>query len=219
MRILVSGCTVTVAQQYALRPDRLGVLLTPTGGHRVPESMPFGCDNDCFAGLDAPKYLRFLAKLLTAERKPAWVTCPDVVGDMGETWALYDAWAPLLRSLGLPVALVLQDGLELFKHRARLPWVFGEVAAVFVGGSTPFKEGAFARDICREARAAGKLVHVGRVNTRRRIRLLARWNCVDTIDGRNWSAWGGKKIPQGVKWIDGALSSARQQQDLFSEAA
>lgn len=219
MRILVSGCTVTVAQQYALRPDRLGVLLTPSSGNRVPAAMPFGCDNDCFAGLDAPKYLRFLAKLSAAGRKPAWVTCPDKVGDMAETWRLYDVWAPLLRSLELPVALALQDGLELFKWRARLPSVWADLAAVFVGGSTAFKEGPTARDICREAKRNGLLVHVGRVNTRRRIRLLARWGCVDTIDGRNWSAWGGKKIPQGVKWIDGALSSARQQPDLFTEAA
>jgi hypothetical protein len=52
-----------------------------------------------------------------------------------------------------------------------------------------------------EAKARGKLVHVGRVNSRKRIRRLAGWGCVDSIDGSGWSRWPDKKIPKGLAWI------------------
>jgi hypothetical protein len=217
MRLLVCGCTTSVAGWRAKRPDRLGVLLTPQKTNSLPEEgVPFAADNGCFGGLDAPAWLKFLAKLAAAPAKPMWVCCPDVVADMHATWRQYDTWAPVLRSLGLPVALVLQDGLEQFKHRARLPSTWGEVDAVFLGGSTAWKESEHAEGFCRQAKDRGKLVHVGRVNTERRIRMIAGWDCVDTIDGSRWSKWGGE-IGLAVKWIDQALADRARQPSLFAE--
>lgn len=218
MRLLVSGCTETVAEWHAKRPDRVGALLEPAGGNDIPPAgQVWAADNSCFGGLDAPKWLTMLAKLTASARKPLWVTCPDVVGDAGATWERYSVWAPVLRSLGLPVALVLQDGLERLKWSARLPSVWDEIAAVFVGGSTAFKLSECAQDLCRQAKDRGKLVHVGRVNTERRIRYLARWGTVDTIDGSGFSKWG-KRIALGVRWIDAALRDARHQPTLFDAA-
>jgi hypothetical protein len=203
----------------AKRPDRLGVLMTPRAGNRIPVSeatgVPWAADNDCFNGLHPVRWLRFLAKIVESGSRPLWVACPDKVADAGETWRLYHLWAPVIHSLGLPVALVLQDGLEKFKWRASLPSTWDELAAVFVGGSTEWKLSEYAERFVREAKERGKLVHVGRVNSLKRIRHFARLG-VDTFDGSGFSAWGDKRIGLAVRWIDTALKDARQP-TLFDE--
>ncbi len=199
----------------AARPDRLGVLMTPRAGNRIKTAnmakTVWACDNDCFGGLKPVPYLRFLAKVVESGSKPVFVACPDSVGSAQETWRLYDIWAPLLRSLSLPVALVLQDGLEQWKWRARLTSVWDELAAVFVGGTTKFKEGVCAAEIVEEAKRRGKWVHVGRVNSLRRIERFAKLGA-DSFDGSGWSAWGDKRIKLAVRWIDRVLA----QGNLYS---
>jgi hypothetical protein len=221
MRLLVCGCTATTKRLAALRPDRLGVLLTPRGGHdptwAQAAGLTIGCDNDCFQGLRPAPWLRFLAKLVESGTRPRFVACPDRVADMAATWRMYDTWAPVLRSLGLPVALVVQDGLEQLRHRARLPWVWDEIDAIFVGGSTKFKEGPFARDVVLEAKRRGKWVHAGRVNSLRRIRRFAELGA-DSFDGSGFSAWGEKRMALAVEWIDRALNHLRTQPSLFTES-
>lgn len=203
----------------AKRPDRLGVLMTPRAGNRIGTADRAGtiwaADNDCFQGLKPVQWLRFLAKIVESGSMPKFVACP---ADAGETWRLYHLWAPVIRSLGLPVALVLQDGLELFKHRASLPATWDEIVAVFVGGSTKFKEGPCAAELIKEAKARGKWVHIGRVNSERRIRRFAELGA-DSFDGSGFSAWGDKRIGLAVKWIDRALRSLATQPSLFAEAA
>lgn len=214
MRLLVSGSTGSVRRFLPERPDRLGVLLTPVGGNRVgwwPDGTTWAGDNLCFKGLDVTAWLKFLAKLTASPLRPAWVTCPDAVGDAAKTWELYDLWSPVLRSVGLPVALVLQDGMENLARRARLTWEIneGRLAAVFVGGTTSFKLGDVAACCCRQAKEAGLLVHVGRVNSFRRVLYFARrcrdegWS-VDSIDGGT-AVWGEANIPKMVRAIDRAL--------------
>lgn len=218
MRLLVSGCTATTKRLMADRPDRFGVLITPGNGNREwwgPETV-WAADNECFGGLNAPAFLRMLAKLVGFETRPAFVPCPDVVADAGATWAQYDVWHPVIRSLGFPVALVLQDGLETLKHRTRLPWVFKfEVSAVFVGGSTDWKLSDHAAALTLQAHDAGLHVHWGRVNTMRRIEYIARrcrdgaaW--CDTVDGTGFSTWGEARMPLFVRWADRALGCRQQ---------
>lgn len=206
---MVSGCTVSAAAWMAKRPDRLGVLMTPRNGNRIAVAVKnatvWAGDNDCFQGLHAPRFLRFVAKVLESGHKPAWVACPDVVGDSTTTLRQFDVWEPMLHSLGLPVALVGQDGLE----PTAVPW--DRLDAFFIGGSTEWKLGDPAATLAREAHDRGKLVHVGRVNSLRRIVYFARrmrdgqaW--CDTIDGSGFSAWGDKRIHLAVRWIDKALA-------------
>jgi hypothetical protein len=209
VRLLVSGCTDGAAAAMKLRPDRLGVLMTPRYGNRIPTADASGtvwaADNDCFQGLHPVRWLRFLAKILESGSRPKWVACPDAVGDAGETWRLYNRWAPVLIELGLPVALVLQDGLEKLKWRASLPSRWDELSAVFVGGSTEWKLSTHAVRLVREAKERGKWVHVGRVNSLKRISHFAPLG-VDSFDGSGFSAWGDKRIKLAVRWIDRALS-------------
>ena len=53
---------------------------------------------------------------------------------------------------------------------------------MFVGGSTEFKLGPVAAALCQEAKARGLWVHVGRVNSRKRLRYSASIGA-DSADG------------------------------------
>jgi hypothetical protein len=220
MKLLVSGCTKTMREWLPKRPDRLGILYTPPDGHRIwwPVETTWACDNGCFNGLNPPEFLRMLAKLCRSEQKPAWVACPDSVANAEETERLFNRWCPMLHEIGLPVAFVLQDGLEKFKWNSFLKPNWHRIAAVFVGGSTGFKLSEAAFKITKEAREQGKLVHFGRVNTLRRILYIARavrdgkaW--CDTIDGGSAVKWGDTNLPKLIRWMDKA--SVDKQQLLF----
>jgi hypothetical protein len=226
MRLLVTGCTRTVERLAKDRPDRLGVLYTPAAGNSIEwagkRGLPWACDNSCFGGLDAPKWLRFLANLAAFETRPLWVACPDAVADAGKTQEMWCVWQPVLTSLALPIAFVLQDGIERMKWRPQLTLAWDQITAVFVGGSTEFKVGDDAARLSLEAHQRGKLVHFGRVNSWTRIVYLARrmrdgelW--CDSIDGSGWSRWGDINIPKAIRWIDQAMSD--KQQVLFGGIA
>lgn len=210
MRLLVCGCTVSAAAWMARRPDRLGVLMTPRAGNRIStaagKGVPWAADNDCFQGLHAPRFLRFLAKIVESGSRPLWVAVPDVVADAAATRRQFDVWEPVIHSLGLPVAMVGQDGLT----PAAVPW--DRIEAFFVGGSTGWKLSDDAAGLVREAKARGKMVHAGRVNSLRRIEYFAPLG-VDTFDGSGFSAWGDKRIALAVKWIDRAVN--RKQLTLW----
>jgi hypothetical protein len=153
-----------------------------------------------------------LASISSFKSKPKWVTCPDVVGDAGATWESFNRWEPILSLLGLPIALVLQDGLERLRNRGPLPSTWDKISAVFVGGSTAWKLSDHAARLTLEAHERGKLVHYGRINTRRRIRFLAQeqmagrlW--VDSIDGSGFSTFGDTRMPAFIRWADGAYAN------------
>jgi hypothetical protein len=155
-----------------------------------------------FAGFDADAFLRMLAAI---DGLPGclFVTCPDVVGDADATLEQWRAWRPVLA--GFPVAFVLQDGIT----SADVPWA--ELAAVFVGGSTGFKLGDDAAALCREARARGAHVHMGRVNSHRRIAYARALGC-DSIDGTKWARWSDA-------WLAEGLRSTRQPPQLRLDVA
>lgn len=87
-----------------------------------------------------------------------FVSVPDVVGSARRTLEVFDFWQPLLWHTW-PVALVCQDGQESLP----IPWE--RISAVFIGGSTAWKMSPDAAAIVKAAKAIGKWVHVGRINT------------------------------------------------------
>jgi hypothetical protein len=123
-----------------------------------------------------------------------FVVAPDVVGDATDTGRLFDRWEPMIRALGFPVAYVAQDGLT----PESIPWA--RMDALFIGGSTEFKMSAFALSILGYAAARGKWRHVGRVNSKRRMRHF-HGHC-DSIDGSGFSKWP-KRIALATGWIQG----------------
>lgn len=133
--------------------------------------VPYGLDNGCFARFERDTWLKQVDEARTV--RPLFVTLPDIVGDARRTLDLFDHFYDLTR--GVPMALVLQDGIG----RYAIPWA--KLDAVFVGGSDPFKVSHEAINACRAAKMMGKWVHVGRVNTAKRVR---DWiGLADSIDG------------------------------------
>lgn len=182
MRILVSGNTKQVRRLAEKYPDELGVLLTPNTGNKVGAipSLPWAGDNAAFSDFDAGTYHDFIDKI--AGSSPLWVCVPDVVGDAMRTLHLFDTWQYKLRVAHLPLAFVGQDGIEYL----RVPW--DQFDCWFIGGTDRWKLTRASYDLAQEARRRGKLVHMGRVNSLRRLRTAHAWGC-DSIDGRNMSAF------------------------------
>jgi hypothetical protein len=144
-----------------------------------------------------------------------FVVAPDVVADAGATLRLFDRWEPLLRCVWAtvneddvepgqlvhqPIAFVAQDGQE------RLPVPWGRFQALFVGGSTQWKLGPHAAALIREAKWRRKWVHVGRVNTLRRIAWCKALG-VDSIDGSGFARFTRARLPMGIA----ALTAPTQQ--------
>jgi hypothetical protein len=160
--------------------DYFGALLTPQSGNKIPEGVIYGIDNGCFnpkvsAKFNADSYLAWLDK---RERETClFASAPDVIGDAAATLERSLPVLPRIRALGFKAALVAQDGLELLE----IPWDAFDV--LFIGGSTEWKVGAGAQKLCAEARARGKWVHIGRVNSLKRLARSAEYLEADSVDG------------------------------------
>jgi hypothetical protein len=168
--------------------------------------IPWAADNDCFQGLDADAFTRMIGRLEGLDGC-LFVTVPDVVGDAKATAAQFDRWAPELEARGLPVALVLQDGIDELGDWLEATWP--RLAAVFVGGTDDFKLGPIAARLAAEAKDRGLWVHWGRVNTRRRMDHIAATGAADSFDGSSWAIFrkavankrtGERKLEQGLRW-------------------
>lgn len=183
---------------------RLGRLLQPRHLSSVEltaeAGIPWACDNDCFQGLDADAFGRMIDRVAGLPGC-LFVTVPDVVGDAAATARQFEKWAPALERRGLPVALVLQDGIDSPALAAWLERTWHRLTAVFVGGTTEFKEGPLAAELAREAKARGKWVHWGRVNTRRRYDLIVATGAADSFDGSKWARFRKTYLDGGLAWL------------------
>src|SRR5262249_33470873 len=132
MLLLVSGATRTVKRLKG--HPCLGRFNTPQAGSRIAglieDGLPWALDNGCFCGFEEARFLRMLDGVKAAGGKPLWVAAPDVPCDPAATLKLFEQWEPVIRSYGLPVALVGQGVPE----RHPVPW--DRLDCFFIGGST-----------------------------------------------------------------------------------
>jgi hypothetical protein len=192
---------------------RLGRLITPRHTSSVAMTaaagIPWAADNDCFQGLDVTAFLAMLNRI---QGLPGclFVSVPDVVADAHATAVSFEKWAPAVERRGLPVALVLQDGLETPAMRAWLARTWHRLDAVFVGGSTEWKLGPIAKEFANEAKRRDKWVHWGRVNTRLRIHRIIAGGAADSYDGTKWARWRNKYLADELDRlaVDAALADA-----------
>ena len=139
----------------------------------------YGLDNGAYTDFNAPTFTRMALK---AKDDPLcdWIVLPDLVGDAGGTQALFFHWMQEL-DLDHKRAYVAQDGCTI----GLVPW--SHIECLFIGGTDYFKESKRAMDLAVQARELGIWVHVGRVNTPRRI---IYWEIVaDSIDGSGMSRY------------------------------
>jgi hypothetical protein len=150
-----------------------------------------------------------------------FAVAPDVVGDAAATITRSESFLPLIREYTrFPAAFVAQNGQE------RLPVPWQDFSVLFLGGSAEcapcryvrpvtnfqqawcpscgrplaeWKLGAAARELTAEARARGKWVHMGRVNSRQRMRYAAEIGC-DSADGTYLTKGPDKNLPRVLAW-------------------
>lgn len=200
MLLLVSGATRTVDRYRA--HAHLGRLLRPGNGNG-PDELPWAIDNGAYAGFDENAWWALVSGLQGAPGC-LWVVAPDVVTDAKATLVLYDTWERRIRDLGFPVAFVAQDG----QTSESVPW--DRLDCLFIGGTTEFKLGSVARELASQARARGKLVHMGRVNSIRRMQYAYDIGC-DSVDGTSFSKFPDRWIPWGLR----ALARITAQVSMF----
>lgn len=196
MRLLISRNPVGIIREVgtATYASCLGLLLTPAVGGGPDVAIESGAlwaaDNSAFSGFDAKSYLAMLRRI---EGLPGckFVVVPDAVTDAKATLRLFTQWEPVVRDFGLPVAFVAQDGQEA----CYTP--YDRFEALFVGGSTTWKLGEQAARLIQEAKRRGKWVHMGRVNSNRRIH-YAKAIGVDSIDGTGYARFSKDMIPRSM---------------------
>jgi len=174
------------------RSGVVGDLIVPGSGN-TPVGI-WAADNGAFSGFDESMFLAMLERLEPYRETCLFVACPDVVGDASATLDLFHEWAPQLVREQWPLALVAQDGLEA----DAVPWRV--IDALFIGGTTEFKLSSEAAGLVRLAKHHNKWVHMGRVNTIRRM-VYANSIGVDSIDGTSFSRWSDIYIPRAVRML------------------
>lgn len=162
-----------------VRPD-MPAMLQPGMGNLPPAGQPWAADNGRFSAPETYTDERYLDWLAKRPHKDAclFATAPDVVGNAGATLALSAPMYGRIRKAGYRAALVAQDGLE--NLREFIPW--DDFDALFIGGTTEWKLSEAAHELAAEAKWRGKWLHMGRVNSLRRVRIAKAMGC-DSVDG------------------------------------
>lgn len=179
-----------------------------------PRRTPWFFDNGAFKDFTAgvafqtARYERALDRLSsTPGLRPDFVVVPDIVAGGLESLRFSASWAERLSWLGLPLYLVVQDGMT----ERDVAGALDSYAGVFVGGSLDWKLRT-ARQWADFAHLHGRQCHVGRMGTRERVRAARRWG-VDSIDS-SLPLWSADNLARFVAGFSDPLTG-----DLFEDCA
>lgn len=164
----------------ALRAAGWGLIVSATGAHRTEGFSRYGIDNGAWTAHQqgAPWDEAAFRALVGALGAGAdFIVAPDIVAGGLTSLRLTERWLPRLDGIGRWRLVAVQDGMAADDVRPLL----GHGVGIFVGGSTPWKL-ATVRAWGRLAAETGAYLHVGRVNTARRIALCASAGA-DSFDG------------------------------------
>lgn len=161
----------------SLSNDRWGHIMTPARwSDHVPNNRLWCMDNGVFTGkFDEALFWSKLDRVNQYQKTCLFVVSPDVVANAIATLSAWRYWGMQIKARGWPVAFVAQDGQELFDFPP-------DFDALFIGGSTEWKMSEQALYCIKRAKALEKWVHVGRVNSQKRIRHF-KLAGVDSVDG------------------------------------
>jgi hypothetical protein len=217
----------TAGIRAKMASGHLGAIMSPAQGNKLPDDALFCVDNNCGPGRDGKPgtaypgdeaYLAMLAAMADADgadpcdpdtSRCLFATAPDVLGDAAATIERSRYMLPAIREYtGLPAAFVAQNGQE------RLPVPWDEFDVLFIGGDTRWKLGPAAAGLAAQAHRRGKWVHMGRVNTRQRLRYAVHIGC-DSADGTGMTRAPDILLAQMLRWLD----EVHGQLALFGAAA
>lgn len=204
------------AQQYFDYPDLYGLMCSykTTGGER--RALDSGCrwmmDNGAFSGnFDEARWIKRMELYQKYTKTCYGIIAPDAVildkrgdfvcGDWRETLNRLAYYAPIIRTLGFPVAYAVQDNHPL----DAMPWNLLDV--IFVAGNDDWKTSYQMEQIAIEAKRRGIWVHVGRVSSQKRIR--ATW-WADSWDGTTFKWEPAKKYRRLNPLLSGEVVMAKQ---------
>lgn len=191
--LYLSGAVV----QTAIGMPGLGFILTPNMRNAVPGAGPWAADNGCYTDkvpFDLDRYLEWLAQRRQWSDRCLFATAPDVWADSAAT--RLRGWHVLaqIRTLGFKAAYCAQDGIA----DERMDW--DRLDALFVGGSNPFRVAESTYALVRAAKQQGKWVHLGRVNSERRLRAAALAG-YDSVDGTHIAFAPTAGIAEVRQWL------------------
>lgn len=186
----------------AMKAGLLGAITTPAQGNKIT-GLPLWCaDNGCGPGVRGigkgypgdEAWLAWLADLAPHASRCAFAVAPDVVGDAAATLERSLPFLPVIRGLGYPAAFVAQNGQD------RLPVPWDEFDVLFNGGDDGWKLGEPMGRLAAEAKARGKRLHMGRVNSLKRMR-HARARGYDSADGTFIRFGPDIRLPEALGWL------------------
>jgi hypothetical protein len=179
----------------AMAAGQLGCIVTPHQGNvTFPDEWDVIADNGCFSGRWSHDH--WFQWLLDLPRSVRFVVAPDVFDPTGpcheqtlERWGQYGG---LIERHGFTPAFVCQVGATA----DNVP----DAEVLFLGGTTEWKLGPEAWRITKSAKAEGRWVHMGRVNSKRRLDTARAMGC-DSVDGTYLVFGPDKNLPKLLGWL------------------
>lgn len=186
----------------AINRGEFGCITTPAQGNKTfPNEWDVIADNGCFSDRwDATKWATWLRDQSRAMR---FAVCPDVFAPDGQEchaatlgrWHLYSG---LIERAGFVPAFVCQVG----SSPCNVP---DDASVLFLGGTTEWKLGPVAASIVARHRS-DRWVHMGRVNSLRRLRYAAEIGC-HSADGTFLTFAPDQNLPRLRVWLESLESS------------
>lgn len=201
-----ASMTGTLRNLAALDDAGWHVLLSPAGSLN-PKGRPYALDNGAWTAhqqgteFDTDAFMRAVDKV---GEFAEWIVLPDIVMGGQRSLDLSLSWLEKLAGLPARLLIAVQNGIEVDDVRSYLNPSVG----IFVGGDTAWKEqttptwGSLAR-------RRNCYLHVGRVNSQRRIGICAAAGA-DSFDGTSVTRYAVTMRP---------LDAARRQSDLFAASS
>lgn len=154
----------------------------------IQQGKPWAGDNCAYTGFDHQRFIEWLELVNGYRSTCIFVAAPDVVGNAEATLYIFEDWWHIISGNELPVAYVAQDGSENFE-------IPEGAEAVFIGGTTAWKESEAAMSVIWRARELDLHVHIGRVNWRKKYRKFRELEGSDdfTCDGTRTRYQGTEK--------------------------
>lgn len=134
-----------------------------------------------------------------------WVVLPDIVAGGMASLDLSLKWLDRLRGFPERALIAVQDGITVDDVRDYL----GPMVGLFIGGSTPWKL-ATLDAWAALSRRKGCYLHVGRVNSLKRINACAQVGA-NSFDGTSIIAF-----PNSINMLTSGVIASHHQQSLFN---
>lgn len=182
-------------------------LLVSAAGVLRTEGMPYAIDNGAWSAFQQGRKFdedAFMRAIELLGEGADWIVLPDIVAGGLASLDYSLRWLERLRGMPTKLLIAVQDGMEIEDVRS----FFNPCVGIFVGGTTEWKI-ATAGAWGSVARRRNCYLHVGRVNSVRRIHLCAAAGA-NSADGTSASRYA-LTLPK--------LDAASRQDDMFAASS